>query len=127
MRSDAVQRFRRVAGDHFHDSRQRVLAVARVDSLRRIADEKVPLPLRFGLAFEDRNADLLGGARIYRRLINDGCPLFQISPDGNAGSDQWTEIGLMSIVDRSGYSDNDDVGGAQLRSVGRGLEQRSRC
>src|SRR5688500_3667938 len=56
---DAFQRFWRVTGYYFDYSGQGVLAIARVDSLRRIADEKVSLPQRSGLAFENGNADFL--------------------------------------------------------------------
>ena len=44
-RGDALERLRRVARDDLRDPRQRVLAVARVDALGRIADEEIALPL----------------------------------------------------------------------------------
>ena len=42
---DALERLGRVAGDDLHDARQRVLLVAGVDALGRVADEEVLLPL----------------------------------------------------------------------------------
>ena len=71
-----LQRRRRVARHHLHDPGQRVLLVAGVDALGRVADEEVLLPLQARVLLEQRDADLLGGAGIHGRLVDhDGAAL----------------------------------------------------
>ena len=65
--------------------RQRVLLVARVDALGRVADEEVLLPVQARVLLEDRDADLLGGARIDGRLEDDDGAALHVAADRLAG------------------------------------------
>ena len=68
---DAVERRRVLARDDLHDALERVLLVARVDALGRVAELEV-LALRQARDLgEDRAADVLGDARVDRRLVDD--------------------------------------------------------
>ena len=59
-------------GDHLDDIGQPVLAVPRVDAFRAVADEEVLLPDEPRGTLERRDADLLGGARVDGRFVDDG-------------------------------------------------------
>ena len=85
---DAREGFRRVARDDLDDPGQRAFLVARIDPLRRIADEKVLLPGKAGLLLDDRDADFLGRSGIDRRFENDGRAAFQVSANGARSADQ---------------------------------------
>ncbi len=106
---DALQRLRRVAGDDLGDAGERVLLVAGIDALGRVADEEVLLPLHARVALEHRNADLLGRARVDGRLVDDGGAALQCAADELARADQRREVGLVRVVDRRGDGDDDEV------------------
>ena len=80
-RGDALERLGRVARDDLDDLRQRVLLVARVDALGRVADEEVASSMQARVLLEDGHADLLGGAGIDGRLVDDGRAAFQVAAD----------------------------------------------
>ena len=61
--------------------RERVLLVARVDALGRVADEEVLLPLEARVLLEHRDADLLGHARVDGRLEDDDRAALEVLAD----------------------------------------------
>ena len=74
---DALERRRVLARDDLHDALERVLLVARVDALGRVAELEV-LALREARDLgEDRPADVLGDARVDRRLVDDDGALLE--------------------------------------------------
>src|SRR6185369_10492342 len=90
---DALERVGRVAGDDLHHAGQLVLAVARVDALGAVADEEVALPREARGLLEDRDAHLLGGARVDGGFVDhDGAGL-QVRADGAARAGERAEVG----------------------------------
>jgi hypothetical protein len=112
-----LQRLGRVAADDLQDLGQRVLLVARVDALGAVADEEVLLPLQARLALQHRDADLLGGAGVDGRFVDDGGALLHVPADAGAGADQRAEVGDVRLVHRRGHGDDDHVGLGQHRRV----------
>jgi hypothetical protein len=120
---DRCQRLGSVARDHLDDLGDGAFLVAGVDAFRRIADKEVGFPFLARTPLEDGDTDLLGGARVHRRLVHDDGSLLQVLANGARGTDQRAEIGLMRIVDRSGHRDDHEISFSQGRWVGPHLEQ----
>jgi hypothetical protein len=103
-----------------------VLSVARVDPLRGVTDEKVLLPFHARLTLQHGDANLFGGTRINRGLIDNDGTLFHIAADTGAGPDEGAEVGDVGVVNGSRYRDYDDVGLGQQARVG-GIDSMRGC
>ena len=84
-------------------------AVARVDALRRIADLPVHAAFESGFRFDDRNANILGHARVHRRFKDDDRSLRQILTDRAGRGFYWTQVGRRIRIDRSWHCHNDEL------------------
>ena len=116
---DLLQRLRRVARDHLQDLGERVLLVARVDALGRVADEEVLLPAHARVRSSIGDADLFGGAGVDGRFVDDGGAALHVPADAALAPISGPEVGLVRVVDRRRHGDDDEVGLAEqgLRSV----------
>jgi hypothetical protein len=69
-----------LAAHDLGDLLERVLLVAGVDALGRVAEREVDAALQAALALEDRAADVLGHAGVHRRLEDDDRALAEAFP-----------------------------------------------
>ncbi len=104
-----LQGFGIVAGDDLQDLGDGVLLVAGVDALGRVGDVEVLLPFHAGVLFQQRDAHLLGGARVDRGFVHHDGALLHVLADGGAGTHQGAEIRLVRLVHRGGHGDDDEV------------------
>src|SRR5207237_5050918 len=104
---DAIQRLSILAGDHFDDLLKRVLLVAGVDSLWRVAELEIYSLLEAGHPLNDGPANFLRDSGVDGGLEDDdrsgtddfadrlGCPL------------ERKEIGALGGIDRGGDGDDE--------------------
>jgi hypothetical protein len=112
-----LQRFRGVASDHLEDRGQGVLPVPRIDTLGRVADKEVFLPLQAGRFLQFGDAHFFGSTRVHRRFVHHGgAPLHEFA-DTTGGADQRAEIGIVGDVDRSRHRHDDHVRFGQAGAV----------
>ena len=118
------------AGGDLEDVRQAVLVVARVDALGGVAQPEVGVDAQPRLGFEDRSTDLLGGARVDRRLVDHHVAGCQRAPDGAARGLQRREVRPTEPVDggRDGHDVDVHVGEsgrvrAEGQAAGRGCRR----
>ena len=78
---DALERLLVLARDDLHDLLERVLLVAGVDALGRVAEEVVDAVLEPALLVEDRAAHFFGDARVDRRFEHDDVALLEVRAD----------------------------------------------
>ncbi len=116
---DALECFRSIAGDDLHDRRKRVLLVAGVDALWRVADVKVREPFHPGIPLQDRNADFFSSTRVDCGFIHHDRTVFHVLADGGARTNQRSKVRLAHRVYRCGNGDHDDIGGGKMRRIGR--------
>ena len=80
----AIDRFHRLQclfihpGNDLDDASQCMDLVARIDTLRRVADLEICSQRHPRFLFKDRSADILCHPRIDRRLIDDDCAFFHM-------------------------------------------------
>src|SRR5690606_26413852 len=74
QRIDELGRFRRRAGRDLADRRKPVLLVAGIDALGAVAGIEITVQLEARFLLDDRDAELLGAARIDGRLVDDDVP-----------------------------------------------------
>ena len=113
-----------VARHDLHDLGERALLVAGVDALGRVADVEILQPFHAGVLLQDRDADLLGGAGIDGRFVDDDRAALHVLADRGAGADQRREIRDVRFVDRRRHGDDDEVGLRQIGGVGGDRQQR---
>ena len=94
-----------------HELRRRLdreAVVARVDTLRRVAEEHVLADLR-ARSLEDRLHDLLGRAGRRRRLEDDELAGVQVRGDRLGGGDDVTDVGRAGLRERRWDADGEGV------------------
>ncbi len=97
---DALERLGILARDDLHDALERVLVVAGVDALGRVSELEVLALLETGELREHGAADLLGDARVDRRLVDDDVALLEDLRHGLRGPHHRREVGDVVLVDR---------------------------
>ena len=109
-----------LAGDDLHDPVDRMLAVARIDPLGRVAEEEVAAPDQARNLLDQRPANLLGDAGIDGAFIDDDRLPGRIEQrgDGAGRADHRAEIGLVGLVDRRRDGDDVDVGAGAVGRIG---------
>ena len=90
-----------------------MLLVAGIDALGRIADMKIAAAGEAGCLLQHRQAILLDGAGIDRRLVDDDVALFQHAADGRRRGADSAEVGPAGAVDRRRHGDDIKVGAGQ--------------
>ena len=96
-----------------------MLAVARIDALRRVANLEVAPADESRLLFEDGAAELFRYTRIDRRLIDDDTASLQIAANTVAGRDHWPEVRRLVRMYGCRYRYDDERGLYQLRHIRR--------
>ena len=96
----------------------RVLAIARVDPLRRVAEKEVDSAAQPRGALERRPHDFLGGAGIDRALEDHDRAHRHRLADGLAGRFNCRQIGHVVAVDRGRHGDDVEVVADQRGLVG---------
>ena len=120
------------AADDLGNLRQAELLVAGIFALGRKGQEEVAWNV-FALGargdgaaqttlFENGKDKFLGGAGIGGGLENDELALLQVRLDGQGGIFDVAQIGLATLIERSGHADDDGVGVLETRKVGGGAE-----
>ena len=122
---DLVEGLGRVAGDDFGDPCERMLLVARIDALRRVADEKVPPPCKSGVAFDHGHADFFGRPGIDGRLEHDDCAALQVLAHRFARRKQRAEVRLVRLIHRCRHCDDDEIRLGEVDRLSR--DAKSRC
>jgi hypothetical protein len=97
------------AGDDLRDLLQRVVDVARVDPLGRVADGEVLPAGPAGGPLKGRDHDLLGEAGVDGRLEDDDGAVFEVPADGLGGRDDIGDVGVLRLRHRGGDGDDHDV------------------
>ena len=116
---DPLERLGDLARDDLDDLGRSVCSlVAGVDALGRIAERRSPPPLDARCSLEHRHADLLGGAGIHRRLVDDDRAALEVLPDRLARAEQRREVRLVVLVDRRRHRDDDEGRFGQIGGVG---------
>ena len=92
--------------------------VARVDALRRIANLPVHAALEPGFRFDDRNADVLGHARVHRRFKYDNRARRQILTDGLGCRLDRPQIRRRILIDRGRHCHDDKLRFPQALRIG---------
>ena len=120
QRRDAIGGFGAVARHHLDDAIDGMFAVARIDPLGAVSDDKILFPDQPRGALDRRHAQFLGDAGINRALEDDQrlAAAIEHPADHLARAEQRTEIGAVALVDRSRDGDNIDVGGRTRGGVG---------
>ena len=72
---------------------------------------------------ENGDTGLFRGTRINRRFVHDDGALLEVLANGTGGTDQWAEIGLVRIVDRSWHGNDHEIGLSQRCGIGADFEQ----
>ena len=97
---------------HARDQLRRVLdrvpVVARVDALRRVAEEEVA-PDASARRLEDREDDLLGRSRIRRRLKDDELAVSEVRCHGLGGRDDVGQVGRPRLRERRRDADRQRI------------------
>lgn len=70
--------------------------VARIDTLRRVADLEIGSQRHSRFLFKDRSADILCHPRIDRRLIDDDCAFFICDPTMREADSTGERSGVLS-------------------------------
>jgi hypothetical protein len=117
-RRDPLQGRLVLAGDHLDHLLQAVVGVAWVDPLGRIAEGEVDAGLEPGEGAQQGPADLLGDARIDRRLQHHHRAPPERRRDGAAGRLHMGEIGPAVGIDRRRHGDREEAGTRQVRGLG---------
>ena len=118
---DAVERGVVLAGDHLGDALERVLLVARVDTLGRVAELEVLALHEAGDLREHRTAYLLGDAGVDGRLEDDDVALLEDLAHALGRADDGREIGDVVLVDRCWHRDHVECGLCEIGEVARDL------
>ena len=113
-----------LAGDDLRDLLERVLLVARVDALGRVAEREVRPALEAGRLLEDGPADLLGHARVDRRLVDDDRALAEGLPHRLGRALDRGEVRDVVVVDRRGDGDDEEGAPRERLQVARHVERR---
>ena len=110
------------ARDDLADRGEPVRSVSGIDPFGRVSDEEVPVEDETRRAFELRNADLLGRARVDGRLVHDHRPAPEDGADRAARGNERGEVRLPRIVHRRRDAHDVGVAPAQRRRVVRERE-----
>ena len=78
------------------------------------------------MLLQQRDADFFGRSGIDRGFIDHGRALLHVFTHRGGRADQGREIGDVSVIDRSGHGDDDEVGAADRGRVGTDREPRCR-
>src|SRR5574343_385439 len=106
-----------VSGNNLDDLGDCAFFIAWVDAFRRITHEKVFFPGLARFLLKDRNTNLFCSPRVDGGLVyNDGA-LLEIAANCGGRTNQWTEVGLMCIIDRCGNSYYDKISVTKCRCV----------
>jgi hypothetical protein len=122
-----VEDFRVLCSDDLHDFVDGMRLVARVDSLRAVAEAEVAASLQAGNAFEFWTADVLSDPGIDRAFIDYRRPPgpVQQSRDRVRGREDGRQIGLVARIDGGRHGDDVNVGvSAFFRVVGQAKRRR---
>jgi hypothetical protein len=113
-RVDELRHVRCGPGGHLPDGRDAMRLVARVDALRAVAGEEIPVEPQPRDSLEDGHADLLGAAGVDSRFVDDDVALFQHLADRFARPDERRQVGPLVIVDRRRHGDDEDAASPQV-------------
>src|SRR6185437_7838632 len=121
----AFQDLRILARNDLGDPFQCVLAVARVDPFRRIAEPKISSALQSRYLLKYRPANFLRCTGIDRRFVDYDRTLGEGGADRARGADERTEIWPSFSVDGCGNADDEEravleVGGSSAKADRRG-------
>jgi len=94
-----------------------MVQVAGIDALGGIAHVEILLPLLARDALQLRDADLLGRARVDRRLEHDDGAGLEVGAEAAAGAHEGAEIRQPGVVHRGGHGHDHHVCGAQRGRV----------
>jgi len=103
-----------------------VRLVARVDPLGGVADLEVLPADKARFFFKDWFDDLIGDARVHRRLQDDDRPGLEVLADDAGRRLDKEEVGLLGLLHRGGDADRDEVGLFDLGGVGSDVQGRLR-
>ena len=113
----ALQGLRRVARDHLHDARERVLAVARIDALGRIADVEILLPFQPRGVLQRRHADAGGRPGVDGGFIDHRGAALQVRTHGARSRNQQCQVGALGLVHRRGHGHDHEISLFQRRRI----------
>ena len=92
--------------------------IARVDALRRVADEKVAVEGEARRLRQDRHANFFRCAGIDRRFVDHDIALREHAADCLARAHQGREVGPLRLVDRRRHGDDIEIAGTQRLEIG---------
>ena len=121
-RGDTVQGGCVLPGHDLGDPLQGVLPVARIDTLRGIAEREVDADPKAGDPLQDRPADVLGHTRVHRGLIDHDRPGRQRLANGLGRPYDRGQVGSIVLVHGRWHSHHEERAPAQALRIGRHLQ-----
>ena len=111
-------RWRIAAGNDLDDFGDGVLAIPRINPFGAVPKSKVATRTTPAAVLDHRDADLFGGTRIDRALIDDHRPGGEMRADHRAGLHQGGEVWLMRGIHGGLHGDDEEPTTTQRRGLG---------